>query len=347
MITKLTLTDFRNHATLRLDVGGKNVVLAGANGTGKTNVMEAVSLLSGGGGFRRAMSSDIARFGTNGYAVAAELENGTGISVFWETGWGHRKAKINGEPANLSELSSHIGIVWLTPAEDQLFMASPSSRRSFLDHLVAGFDDAHTGRVQRLAKLLTERGFALKSGRDDNWLGMIDGNIAKAASAIADARVRYAAELNHFFNAGEIALSGILESRIISGEKAGDFEEFYLNYLADNRFLVQDKMTIDGPHRSDFSVMNKELDLPADKTSSGEQKLLLNRLVIANAKLIAAKSPDRPLVILLDEADSHLDKNAREELFSELSKTNAQIFMSGTDPDAFSKIPDAIRIAIS
>jgi DNA replication and repair protein RecF len=346
MITRLTLTNFRNHGTLRINTENKNVILAGPNGTGKTNVMEAVSLLSGGAGFRRAPSADIARFGGSGYGIAAELSNGTELSVYWEAGFGHRKAKVDNAAVNLSDLAKHMGIVWLTPAEDQLFLSSPSVRRAFLDNLASGFDDRHTGRAARLSKLLSERAFALKGAGDENWLDMIDDNIAHAAVAVADSRIRYAAELNHFFSFGEMALSGILESRAAKGEKAGDIEDFYKKYLSENRFLVADKMTIDGPHRSDFSVKNLTLNLNADKTSSGQQKLLLNRLIIANANLIGAKNPDRPRVILLDEADSHLDKSARSELFSELSKTGAQIFLSGTDMDDFADIPDAARIEI-
>jgi DNA replication and repair protein RecF len=347
MITRLTITNFRNHSVFRLETENKNVILTGPNGAGKTNIMEAVSLLSGGAGFRRANSADIARFGANGYAVAAELSGGTEISVYWEVGFGHRKAKVNGEAANLSDLAKHIGVVWLTPAEDQLFLSPPAVRRAFLDNLVAGFDDSHTGRVARLGKLLSERAFALKGARDEKWLNMIDASLASAAVSISDARARYAAELNHFFAGGEMALSGILESRIIGGEKAGDIESFYKKYLSENRFLVADKMTIDGPHRSDFSVKNTALNLGAEKTSSGQQKLILNGLVIANAKLIGAKNPDRPRVILLDEAAGHLDGANRSGLFDALSKTGAQVFLSGTDAATFANVPDAVRIEVA
>lgn len=346
MITRLTLTNFRSHNTFRLDTEGKNVVITGNNGSGKTNVLESVSLLNGGTGLRHALSGDLARFGTDNYGVAAELSNGTDISVYWNTIFGHRKAKVNGDAVALSELSKHICIVWITPAEDQLFLTRPHHRRAFLDNLVTGFDARHTGRTARLAKLLSERAFAIKTGRDNNWLDLIDTNITETASAVADARTRYAAELNHFFDCGEMSLSGILESKIINGEKAGDFENTYRNYLFENRTLSGDKMTIDGPHKSDFSVLNKTLGLTADKTSSGQQKLLLNRLVIANAKLLYAKNPETPLLILLDEADSHLDKNARQELFGALSKTNAQIWMTGTDSAIFSAVPNSVSIGL-
>ncbi|MDR2268771.1 MAG: AAA family ATPase [Rickettsiales bacterium] len=346
MLEQITLTNFRNHKTLRLNTKKKNIVLFGPNGAGKTNVLEAVSLLNGGSGLRRAQSADLALFGSDEYAIAAAVVGGAELSVYWRAGMGHRKAKINGENAPLWGLSEHIGIVWLTPADDLLFVGPPSGRRVFLDNLAAGFDGAHAGRIARLSRLLSERAFALKNNRDDEWLDLIEANIASAAAAVADARVRFAGEANHFFEGGEIALCGMLENKIINGEKAGDFEDFYRRYLAENRFLVADKMTIDGAHRFDFSVMNQAVGLSADKTSSGQQKLLLNKLVIANAKLIKAKTPDRPLLILLDEADSHLDENAREKLFDELSGTSAQIWLTGTDLGKFSNIPESINLEL-
>lgn len=346
MIGQITLTNFRNHKILRINTNGQNVILSGPNGSGKTNVLEALSMLNGGAGLRHAQSADLAAFEAGEYAVWAVLENGTELSVYWQSGAGHRRAKIDGDSAPLSELSKHIGIVWLTPVEDLLFVGPPSNRRVFLDNLVAGFDGAHTGRVARLHKLLSERAGALKNGRNDEWLALIENNIVSTASAVADARVRFASELNHFFSNGEIALSGMLESRIINGEKAGDFEDFYREYLSLNRLLIADKMNIDGPHRSDFSAKNLALNLNADKTSSGQQKLLMNKLVIANAKLLAARTPDRPLLILLDEADSHLDKSARAELFAELSGTNAQIWMTGTDAETFADVPNKTNLQL-
>ncbi|MDR1026837.1 MAG: AAA family ATPase [Rickettsiales bacterium] len=356
MITRLTLTNFRNHKSFRIDGAERIVALAGPNGAGKTNILEALSLLGGGTGMRGDQAEDIANFETaDDWAVAAEISDGpdagcgAAVSVFWE-GRTRRRAKINGEARPLSALAELLGVVWLTPAEDLLFVGSAANRRAFFDNLAAGFDPAHLGRTARLSKLLSERSYALKNGGaagpDENWLDRIDDALVSTAAAVADGRVRFAAELNHFYEAGRVGISGLLETKIINGEKAGDFELFYRNYLAENRLLVGDKMSVDGPHRSDFSVHNNALNLDAGRTSSGQMKLLLNKLVIAFAKLMAARRPDRALLILLDEADSHLDADARSELFSALSGAAAQVWLTGTNAAAFSEIDGCRVIAI-
>jgi len=339
MLTQITLTNFRNHKSLRLDADAKIIALAGKNGAGKTNILEAVSLLNGGTGLRHSAVADIAKFGETNWAASAKLKDEREIAVFWN-GEKNRRAKLNGEFVPLGELSENLGIVWLAPSTDLLFLDEPKARRGFLDNLVSGFDPKHAGRVARMTKLLSERAFALKNGWDGSWLDAIETHLTQTMAAVADARVRFAGELNHFFSFGEIRLSGLAENRLINGEKAGDFEIFYKNYLSENRFLLAEKQTIDGAHRSDFSALNKTLGLAADKTSSGQMKLLLNNLIIAYAKMLNAKRPNFGTLILLDEADSHLDENARAELFAALSDTSAQIWMTGTNPAAFAGITE-------
>ncbi len=199
MIKTLTLTNFRNHASTRINTGGaKNIIITGPNGAGKTALIEAVSMLGGERGLRAAVWSDIAKFDTSGFATFAVLDNDTEIGISWNTGDTNRRAKIDGNNAPLSNLAEYMRIIWLTPKEDRIFIDSVSDRRAFFDRLAASFDAAHSGRVARLGRLLSERGFALKNGADDNWMTAIEVQIASLAVAIAAARIKYAGELNYF-----------------------------------------------------------------------------------------------------------------------------------------------------
>lgn len=344
MIYQITITNFRNHKQSRIKTDGyKNVIITGANGAGKTAILEAISLLSGERGLRAAETQMLPRFdGDGGFSVFATTIDDSDVCVFFNKGDTNRHAKIDNENVALSELSKKLRIVWLTPREDRIFTESASDRRAFFDHLVASFEPSHIGRISRLNKLLSERGGVLKSNGDSNWLDALDKQIAATAIAIGAGRIRYAGEINYFFKSGAVSVDGMIE-RLILENTAANAENFYFEYLRQNRTLVGDKMVIDGAHKSDFGVFNKLLNLPASITSTGQQKSILIDLILAHTKLIHIKTGQKPL-ILLDEAAAHLDDNARKKLFSDLNESDAQVWATGLDENVFVGIPNAVFV---
>ncbi|MBO7066300.1 MAG: AAA family ATPase [Alphaproteobacteria bacterium] len=346
MIETLTLTDFRNHTMCRIKTHGRrNVIIIGPNGAGKTAILEALSILSGDRGMRGAQMGEIARFGGNGgFSVFATLSDETELAVSFSAGDTNRRAKIDGDNAPLVDLTAYLPMVWITPREDRLFVDSAADRRAFFDRLVASFDATHSGRVARFTKLLSERAIALKSGRDMRWVDVLDDQIAATAVAIADARIKYAGELNYFLENCAVSVSGMIEQMLIDGRTPGDAERTYREYLGQTREIIADKMVVDGVHKSDFGVFNKKLNLPAHLTSTGQQKTALMELILAHAKLLHTRTNRRPF-ILLDEAVAHLDTNAREKLFSELGKSDAQVWATGLDASVFDGILDAVIVS--
>jgi DNA replication and repair protein RecF len=344
MINQITITNFRNHASSRIKTNGcKNIIITGANGAGKTAILEAISLLSGERGFRGAETQLMARFdGDGGFSVFATTADESDICVFLNSGETNRHAKIDNENSPLSDLAKKIRIVWLTPREDRIFVESASERRAFFDHLVANFEPSHIGRINRLNKLLSERAGAIKSGGDNKWLNAIDEQIAQTAIAVGAGRIRYASEINYFFVNGGVAVDGMVEKLIMENTLI-DAEKIYFEYLEQNRNLIGDKMVIDGVHKSDFGVFNKTLNLPAQITSTGQQKSILIDLILAHAKLIHIKTGQTPL-ILLDEAMAHLDDDARIKIFHDLNESNAQVWATGTNENAFKNIPDCLFV---
>ena len=345
MIKSISLTDFRNHIACRINTSGRhNIIITGPNGAGKTAILEAISILSGDRGMRGASMTDIARFdGNGGFSIFATTNCDTDLSVYFNQNDSNRRAKIDGENSALSELAQHLSAVWITPKEDRLFVESASDRRAFFDRLTTSFDAFHAGRTAKLSKLLSERAYALKTGADAHWLDALDTQIAGTAVAVSVARIQYAGELNYFLKKCAISVSGLLEQMLIDGMSAGDTERKYMEYLRENRCLVGDKMVLDGPHKSDFGVFNKELNLPAHLTSTGQQKTVLMDLILAHAKLVHTKT-GKQILILLDEAAAHLDETAREKLFNELKDTNAQVWATGLDAEIFKNVPDAVFV---
>ena len=344
MINQITLTNFRNHTCSRIKINGaQNIIITGSNGAGKTAILEAISLLSGERGLRGVDIQMLPCFNGDGsFSVFATTDDESDICVFLNSGDSNRHAKIDNENAALSELAKKLRIVWLTPKEDRIFIDSASERRAFFDHLAASFEPSHIGRTSRLNKLLSERGGAIKNGADNNWLDAIDKQIAATSVSIAAGRIRYAGELNYFFENGAVSVDGFVERLLIENNDA-IAEQKYFEYLQNNRELTGDKMIIDGVHKSDFGVFNKKLSLPAAITSTGQQKSILIDLILAHAKLIHVKTAQRPL-ILLDEAVAHLDDNARTKLFKDLNESAAQVFATGIDINIFKNIPNALFV---
>lgn len=368
-IERLALTDFRNHASLTLRLSERPVVLAGPNGAGKTNVLEAVSLLSAGQGLRRAAYPDLARrHGAGGWAVAGTLRTasgrfdiGTGLAAGATSDRTGRIVRLNGEPQSGSGiLAEHVEMVWLTPAMDGLFTGPGSERRRFLDRLVMCFDGAHGTRSGHFERAMRQRNKLLADGiADDAQFAGLEGIMAETGVAIAAARVealaglaaqveaRRAREPDSPFPWATLALAGLLEGEIASGLPAVDVEDGYVQRLARSRERDRGAgRTLEGPHRSDLIVGHGPKSMPAEASSTGEQKSLLIGLVLAHARLIAEARDGAAPILLLDEIAAHLDERRRAALFGEILALGSQAWMTGTDPSAFSSIANSAQFLV-
>ncbi|MGG2477277.1 AAA family ATPase, partial [Rhizobium sp. BR5] len=196
-LLRLKLTDFRNYAAAALTLDERHVVLTGDNGSGKTNLLEAVSFLSPGRGLRRAVLSDVTRVGAEaaGFSIFADVEGmdgevaiGTGIEGDGEVV--SRRLRLNGTPVkSVDELTDHLRVLWLTPAMDGLFTGSSSDRRRFLDRLVLSLDPGHGRRASDFEKAMRGRNRLLSEGRfDPVWLDGIEKQMAELGISMAVAR---------------------------------------------------------------------------------------------------------------------------------------------------------------
>lgn len=353
-IRRLKLSDFRNYSELTLPLGPGHVVLTGENGSGKTNLIEALSFLSPGRGLRRASYDDVARTAgpeviRDGFAIHASLdcmiygdtEIGTGTAGGGEGG---RKVRINGIAASGDELLDYARILWVVPSMDGLFTGGASDRRRFLDRMVLAIDTGHGKRVLDYEKAMRSRNRLLSDGNGDNqWLEAIESQMAELGIAIAAARAEamrmIAAMIERLpaegpFPKADCFLEGSLEQRI-GVEAALDLEEDFRRTLRDGR--MRDRAagrTLDGPHRTDLVVQHRPKSMPAALCSTGEQKALLIGLILAHARLTGELSGMAP-ILLLDEIAAHLDTGRRAALFGILDDLGGQAFMTGTDRSLF------------
>ena len=334
-LARLVLTDFRNHREALAAPGPGLVVLTGENGAGKTNVLEAVSLLSPGRGLRGAALSEMARKGgKGGFAVSARLgdvEIGTGADARAPE---RRQVRINRAAASATSLSEWLSVLWLTPAMDRLFQEGAGGRRRFLDRLVLALEPGHAVHAARYEAAMRARNKLLgeEGRRDEAWLSALEARMAEHGAALASARAEAVSLLTQrlatapegpFARAG-LALEGGNENLAVE--------------LARSR--ARDSAagrTLAGPHRTDLAVTHLEKAQPAALCSTGEQKALLLSIVLAHADLVADRSGRRP-ILLLDEVAAHLDPRRRAALFERLEQGGGQVWMTGTEAGLFDGI---------
>lgn len=362
-LKRLTLSYFRNYAGVRLDLDGRSVVLVGANGAGKTNILEAVSLLAPGRGLRRASAAEIANTrGPGTWAVSARLEGpsgeveiGTGIEGAISDGeGGGRLVRIDRvAQRSSSALGAHVSLLWLTPDQDALFRGPAGDRRRFLDRFALALDAEHGTRVATLEKLHRGRNRLLEDARGDaRWLDAIERELAEAAIAVAATRLDATRRLAAIIAAHDdptspfpdalVALDGEVETWLEGG--AGEAEDRYRAVLRElrPRDAAAGRCTF-GPHLSDLQVTHGPKGVPADRASTGEQKALLVGLILAQARLVAEATGRRPF-LLLDEITAHLDAVRRAALFEEIDRLGAQAFMTGTDPHMFAALSERAEV---
>lgn len=357
-VARLMLTDFRNYAHARIDADGASVVLTGANGAGKTNVLEALSFLSPGRGLRRAKLGEVTRAGTDGaapagrcWAVAARLdgcEGGTDLGTGMDPdglGIERRVVRVDGRTEKAqSVLCDHVSVIWLTPQMDGLFIDGPGSRRRFLDRLVYATDAAHAGRVTAYESAMRERARLLADhgmGADAGWLDALEATMAEKGMAVAAARRDMVGRLAAFavadsgpFPGAELALTGGPEAWLDEGPALAAEDKFKAA-LRDGRGQdARDGRTHVGPHRTDLEVRHAAKGRLAPQCSTGEQKALLIGLVLAHARMQAAADGRRP-ILLLDEVVAHLDADRRGALFGLLDGLDTQVWLTGTDAALF------------
>jgi DNA replication and repair protein RecF len=363
-VSRLILSEFRSYPRLDLSLAPTALVaLVGENGAGKTNVLEALSLLSPGRGLRRADIAEMAREGgTGGFAMSVELRTSHGAV---QLGAGHdpgdgpqgRKFRINRAPAASARgFADYVRMCWLTPAMDGLFAGAPGDRRRFVDRMVLAVDADHGARVASLERALRSRNRLLEDrSTDASWLSATEREVAELSVAVALARketierlaalIETTRDSESPFPWASIAMEGEID-RLVENATSLDAEESFRRVLFESRARdAAAGRTLSGPQASDLVVHHGPKRMAAGQCSTGEQKALLVGLTLAHASLVRAMSGIAPLV-LLDEIAAHFDPRRRNALFEKLERLGGQVWMTGADPQSFAELDGRAEILL-
>jgi DNA replication and repair protein RecF len=355
-LSRLSLTDFRSYAKAELKLDGRPVILVGPNGAGKTNLLEAISLFAPGRGLRGASLAELGRrlpgeARGRAWAVSAavrvdgeETQVGTGVEA---PGAVRRTVRIAGETVQPGRLADHLREVWLTPAQDRLFLEGAAERRRFFDRLVFAAIPRHAAHAQAYERALRERMRLLvdeTQAPDPAWLDALEARLAEAGALMAEARANTLAALQaeidgrgeRPFPQARLSLAGEWEQMATGGASIADIEARLAKALAQARPRdAAAGRALTGPHRGDLVVLHIEKDRPAAECSTGEQKALILNLALAQAARLARAEAQPAPILLLDEVAAHLDSRRRAGLFDEITALGLQAFLTGTDEALF------------
>ncbi len=359
-IRHLSLVDFRSYERVELAPAGASVFLFGPNGAGKTNLLEAISLLAPGRGLHRASLGEIGRRAPaepvgRAWSVSVRVAGpdgettiGTGLET---TGAGRRQVRIDGEAAAPSQLSEWLRPIWLTPAQDRLFLDGASERRRFLDRLVFASEPIHAANVADYERALRERTRLLAVGPVDGaWLSALEARMAQAGAQVAVARAAGVAALRQeigaratasLFPKADLELTGEWEILAAEGVGVAPIGQRLAAALAASRGRdTAAGRALIGPHRGDLGVRHQELGRRAADCSTGEQKALVLNLVLAQAARLSRADDQPNPILLLDEVAAHLDPVRRAALFDEIHALSLQAFLTGAEPGLFEALED-------
>ena len=343
-IVKLKLLNFRSYKSVEVEFSNLPAVIFGKNGVGKTNLLEAISLLYSGKGLRKANFSEMAKIpGNNSWKIEALCKRDNNLfEIETFSNAQGREVYLDGKKISQQSLGDYLKMVWFLPPMDRVWMEGSKDRRRFLDRMVFSINTNHAKDCRQYEKLLRERNRLLKDKiYDESWYVAIENQMAKIGYNIDLSRRQFIESLNRILKEESIYFPSI--KIFLSTEPWESQDKLMTEYIENRKKDLLTGRTNTGPHSTDLKGIYLEKDIETKYCSTGEQKLSIISILLANARLIKQKIGIKPILIL-DEITAHLDEKKREYLFEEISALESQFFISGTESEIFQSISKKAKV---
>tara|TARA_B100000989_G_scaffold187742_1_gene141322 strand:+ start:20417 stop:21553 length:1137 start_codon:yes stop_codon:yes gene_type:complete len=345
-IQKLKLTNYRNHEKLLIECKKNFIFLEGKNGSGKTNVLEAISLISSRSGFRNSEFNMVVskknkvspeQFGANFRLESSSdiIDIGIGLKKQGETL--QRITKVDGSNSTMN-LDDIMKVFWILPTMNSIFVGPSKERRVFYDHMISLFANKHKKMIKEYNNLQQERIKILKlySLTENNlkWLDMLEKKMSTLGILITENRISFIENMNDILSNENDHLPG-LKINLFSGmsEKYNKLsaldleEEFVIDLFKSRETDTKTGKTNISAIKSDFTVFHKSNKLFDKDCSTGEQKIILFSIIMSFIKLLKKKG-EKNIIFLLDDIFSTLDSNYTDILLFSLNDLNVQTWLT-------------------
>lgn len=361
-INRLALKNYRNIVSLDISIDRKNVVLIGPNGSGKTNIMESVSIFNSGRGVKGDLLEDIVKNSENKSELSLSLNTDNLTNSFYQSislfdNKASRSMKINGsECKSPKSFEEYLNVIWVTPEITLLYLMSSSDRRRFFDRLISIFNKSHSKSIYRYEYYMRERSKLLKSNKyNESWLIALERQMVDWGYQIMIGRQSFIDELNNhmdysYLNNTSENLLPIIKLFLYEGEGPCIGNGNYCNDFSKMLFDSRDKDSRAGgasfgPHKCDFLGEFGEDKKLIKQCSTGQQKIFITTFMFRFIEMIQRdENRTDGIIFILDDVVAHLDYAHRLMLFEDICNNNhsnrIQTWMSGTEYANFTPIID-------
>ena len=366
-IEKLILNNYRNHKFLNLNINKDLVLVCGQNGSGKTNILESISLYDSPNGFKGSslneiinseMKTPIEMFGVNALFRFGNQTSKIGLGLTKGSYSYQKIISIDGKKSSKKKNEGLISVFWVIPKMTFLFLDNSEERRKFIDMMISCIDKSFKESLKNYEKFKNERLQILKKWgyKSSEWLNAVEMSMASIGLIICDARRNFVKELNKNFDniifgfpILKLELTGELD-RLLKEKPALEVEEIFLNTLNVNRkkdFFTG--RTNFGANKTDLLVYEKKNRRNARSFSTGQQKVIVFSLFFSFLKYLEINSYKK-IIFLLDDIFSYLDQKFIFNVLDKLRDLKVQTWMTDVrgdlilDNKRFNSLIDKINI---
>lgn len=336
IIQSLELADFRNYKSLHMDFSEGTNILYGDNAQGKTNVLEALYMVSTTKSHRGMKDRDLIRFGQEEAHIRSCLLKS---DIDYQIDMHLRKNKSKGIAINgqrikkASELVGILHIVFFSPEDLSIVKDGPSERRRFMDMELCQLDRSYLFNLNHYNKIIDQRNKLLRelyfNPELKETIGIWDMQLLSYGTKIIERRQQFILQLNEIIGNVHEKLSGGREKLVVQYEPEVTAAAFEKKLLSSRERDIKLKMTCVGPHRDDFSFVDNDIDI-RKFGSQGQQRTCALSLKLSEIELVKESIGEKP-VLMLDDVLSELDSGRQNYLLNSIGGIQTFITCTGLD----------------